>query len=283
MTTFSYDGAYALPGQRSQIETKENQFWFGRREDQLYFPIVLGGASRDVGNTSYTQILRSGLLLGMVTSTKKLKEWNPTGTDGSERIFGVLDIPLNMQRLGSNQDRYLGHVMIRGLLKPEALIIPGNTTYGITSETYEHVIRYQAQQRGFLFMDPTYQLARPNLFPWVDIVAKTADYTVTEADNNTLFTNRGAAGAVIFTLPTTAKKGLRYGFHVIADQSVTVASGTADTMISFNDAAADSVAFSTASEKIGGRFVVEGDGTGWMVTASAFGLGATAQTVTTAT
>ncbi len=236
-----------------------------------------------MGNTSYTQILRSGLLLGMVTSTKKLKEWNPTGTDGSERLFGVLDIPLNMQRLGSNQDRYLGYVLVRGLIKPEALIIPGETTYGISGEDYEHVLRYQMQQRGIMMTDSTYTLARPNLFPWVDIVAKTADYTVTEADNNTLFTNRGAAGAVIFTLPTTAKKGLRYGFHLVAGQNLTVTAGTADTMISFNDAAADSVAFSTVAELIGGHFEVIGDGTSWIVIPSVFGLGATAQTVTTAT
>jgi hypothetical protein len=283
MTTFAYDGAYALPGQRTQIETKENQFWYGRREDQLYFPVVIGGASRDVGNTSYTQILRSGLLLGMVTSTKKLKEWNPTGTDGSERLFGVLDLPLNMQRLGSNQDRYLGHVLVRGLIKPEALIVPGETTYGISGEEYEHVIRYQMQQRGIMLTDSTYTLARPNIFPWADIVAKTADYTITEADNNTLFTNRGAAGAVVLTLPVTAKKGLRYGLHVVAGQNLKFTSGTADTMISFNDAAADSVGFETASELIGGHLEVIGDGTSWIVVASAFGLGATAQTVTTAT
>lgn len=281
MTTFSYDGAYALPGQRSEISTLENQFWFGKREEQFYFPVVIGGASRDAGNTSYTQILRSGLLMGVVTSTKKLKEWNPTGTDGSERIFGVLDIPLNMQRLGANQDRFLAHVLVRGIVKPERLIIPGETTFGIASETYEHVIRYQFQQRGILLSDSTYQLARPNLFPWVDVVAKTADYTVTEADNGTLFTNRGASGAVIFTLPVTPKKGLRYGFHVVADNSVTVAGGTADNVVGFNNLTADSVGFATSSEKIGGRFDVEGDGTGWLVSAHHWGLGATAQTITT--
>lgn len=265
MTTFSYDGAYALPGQRSEISTLENQFWLGKREEQFYFPTIIGGASRDVGNTSYTQILRSGLLMGIVTATKKLKEWNPTGTDGSERIFGVLDIPLNMQRLGANQDRFMAYVLVRGIIKPERLIIPGNTAFGIASETYEHVVRYQLQQRGILLTDSTYQIARPNTFGgWADVVAKTADYTVVEADNNTLFTTRGAAGAVVFTLPVTPKKGLRYGFYCAADQNMTITAGTADTLTAVNDLTADSIAISTASLKIGGFIEVVGDGTSWL-------------------
>lgn len=265
MTTFSYEGAYSLPGPRAALETKENQFWWGKREEQLFFPIIVGGASRDTGNTNYTDVLRSGLLLGMVTSTKKLKEWNPTGTDGSERIFGVLDLPLKMQRLGSNQDRFLAHVLVRGLIKPERLIIPGETTYGIASEDYEHVVRYQFQQRGMMLTDSTYQLARPNMFGgWADVVAKTADHTVTEAENNVLFTTRGAAGAVEFTLPTTAKKGLRYGFYAAADQNLKVTSGTADKLTVINDLTADSLSFATANLKIGGFIEVIGDGTTWL-------------------
>jgi hypothetical protein len=80
-----------------------------------------------------------------------------------------------------------------------------------------------------------------------------------------LFTNEGASNAVNFTLPATAKKGLRYGFYVVADQNVTVTAGTADTMVVLNDAAADSVALQTSSEKIGGFFEVMGTGTKWLV------------------
>jgi hypothetical protein len=159
------------------------------------------------------------------------------------------------------------------------LLIPGSTSYGIVGATNEYLIRAQLQNR-FLFDDiPTANFCGG----WRNIVAKVADYTVTEADNNTLFTNRGAAGAVVFTLPATAKKGLRFGFHVVAGQNVTVTAGTADTLVAFNDATADSVAYSTASELIGGRYIVEGDGTGWLVQANPFAQGATAQTNTVAT
>jgi hypothetical protein len=85
------------------------------------------------------------------------------------------------------------------------------------------------------------------------VVAKTADYTVKLADHGTLFTNEGASGAVIFTLPATATlpTGWMAEFYVAADQNVTVTAGTADTMVADNELDADSVAASTATELIG--------------------------------
>ncbi len=97
------------------------------------------------------------------------------------------------------------------------------------------------------------------------VVAKTASYTLTEADCGTVFTNRGASGAVTFTLPAVAtSNGLWYEFFVVAGQDVTI-DGPADTLVVFNDAAADSVAFSTTSEKIGGAVTAICDGTSWLI------------------
>lgn len=94
------------------------------------------------------------------------------------------------------------------------------------------------------------------------VVAKTADYTVKVTESGTIFTNAGATAAVNFTLPATAScNGCFWIFAVGADQTVTVTAGTADTMVAKNDIAADSVAFSTASLKVGGAFMVFGDGT----------------------
>ena len=104
-----------------------------------------------------------------------------------------------------------------------------------------------------------------------------------DSDSGTLFTTRGAAAAVNFTKPATAKKGLSYKFFNIADFEMMVTSGTADTLIVFNDATADTVAYTTAAEHIGGSFEVIGDGTGWMVIASAHSQGTASQTITVAT
>jgi hypothetical protein len=109
------------------------------------------------------------------------------------------------------------------------------------------------------------------------VVAKTAAYTVLAADSGTIFTTRGATAAVTFTLPTTATTGLTYFFFNVVDLDMTVASGTADTVVTKNDAAADSVAFSTTSLKIGGALMVVGDGTGWL----AFALSTNTATVAT--
>lgn len=91
--------------------------------------------------------------------------------------------------------------------------------------------------------------------------AKTANYTVVAADNGTLFTNTGAGGAVVFTLPALAAN-LSFMFCVTADQSVTVTSAAGDDMIVHNDLAADSVAFSTASRKLGASLRVRSNAAG---------------------
>lgn len=99
------------------------------------------------------------------------------------------------------------------------------------------------------------------------IKIKTADYTiVTGTDaSGTLFTNRADAGAIVFTLPAASQaiKGVYYDFLGVADYDLTVAAATADTLLTKNDIAADSIAMSTSGEKIGGymRFIC--DGTQW--------------------
>lgn len=101
----------------------------------------------------------------------------------------------------------------------------------------------------------------------LNVSAKTADYTIKPSDPcGTLFTNRGAAGAVVFTLPgpTAVPSGTFYLFVGIADQNVTVAAGTVDTLVTKNDAAADSIAMSTSGEKIGGTMLFFTDGTAWI-------------------
>jgi hypothetical protein len=259
--SFEFTGAFAVPSIQSLLETYENQFWFDRYENQIWTGVVLSGASRDAGNTNYTDILRPGLLLGRITATNKVKEWNPTGTDGSQEVFGILGPASKMQRLGANQDRWLGQIMVSGYVKPDRLIIPGNSSLGIASNASEWVIRSQMFRR-FIFSDMLTGLGH-SFGGWRNIVAKTADYTVTEADNNSLFTTEGASGAVIFTLPTTAKKGLRYLFYNSEDQDLTV-TAAANTMIALNDVTATSIKVNTTNEKAGNSFELIGDGAKWL-------------------
>jgi hypothetical protein len=275
-----FDGAFGTPGIRDLLETTENQFWVGRYELQEWAGEVVDGSATDTGNTSQTSDLRAGLLLGKVTSGAdegKVKQWNPAATDGTEDIYGVLPYMLNTDFRGSTLDRKTG-IMVGGLVDATKLLIPGQTALGIAGNANEFLIRNQMVGSGrFKFYKDFVSIDQGS---WRNVVAKTADYTVTTSDIGTLFTNRGAAGAVNFTLPATPYKGFRVGFYAVADQNLVVTAGTADTMVTFNDATADSVAFQTSSEIIGGMFEVVGDGTGWLVLPR---LAADSQTITIVT
>ncbi|HYE85974.1 MAG TPA: hypothetical protein VEA16_06445 [Vicinamibacterales bacterium] len=110
------------------------------------------------------------------------------------------------------------------------------------------------------------------------VSAKTADYTVATTDFGKVLTTRGAGGAVTFTLPAAASAhaGAFVYFLNAVDQNMTIAA-TAGEVITFNDLAANSVAFSTAGNKIGAFAIAVSDGTSWYVT----GVGAHTATVAT--
>jgi hypothetical protein len=100
--------------------------------------------------------------------------------------------------------------------------------------------------------------------PKFGIVAKTADYTMTPSDFGKVFTTRGAAAAVTFTLPaaSTPNKGSWCLFYNAVNQNMSVA-GPDEGLTAFNDASCDTVAFVTSSEKIGGAILAISDGTKW--------------------
>jgi hypothetical protein len=101
-----------------------------------------------------------------------------------------------------------------------------------------------------------------NIATTFNVVAKTSAYTVKTTESGTIFTTQGATAAVTFTLPATANcAGCLWIFYNCEDVNMTVTAGTVDTMTAINDVAADSVAFSTSSLKIGGGMIVFGDGT----------------------
>lgn len=112
------------------------------------------------------------------------------------------------------------------------------------------------------------------------VVDKTAAYAVSRLNDEcgTVFTNRGATGGVTFTLPTPnfSYLGDFYDFRGIANFAVTVASATNGDIVTKNDAAANSVAASTAGEIIGAALRAECIRTGtdtykWLVAGVAVG------------
>jgi len=276
MPTYSsvFGGAMAAPGINAAIGNVENTFYWNNHYSNMFDQGNFDSTTADSGNTVST-VLRPGLLLGKVYSTGKLKQWDPAATDGTQYIFGILDNPgLAMtDSLGTARGRWRGGIMVRGAVKLDRLLIAGNASFGVTGNANEYIIRAQLQAAGFLILDDpvSASMLASGVFMggYRHIVAKTADYTVKAYESGTLFTTRGAVGAVNFTLPTAVTAGLWYGFYNIANQNLTVTAGTVDTMVAINDATARSVSFQSANLKIGGMFEVFSDGTGWLTRVSA--------------
>ena len=245
------------PGLSTDYQTATRDITWGRAEWLWNQSCQISGAARDAGN-DVTTILRPGLLLGKITSSNLMKEWNPNGTDGSERIAGVLGSDLSVQILAANAPKFTGNVLLSGGLKAASLLIGGNASYGIASDSYEILAREQLAALGFKLDD------KPNFpaggYPYRKVITATS-MTLTVADHATMFV-MNQSGAHIVTLPVMVP-GFRAKFYQLADQSLTLTSNPADTLVAFNDSAADTVALSTSSEKIGGCFEVIGhyDGT----------------------
>lgn len=96
------------------------------------------------------------------------------------------------------------------------------------------------------------------------VEAKTAAYTVTANDCGKIFTNRGAAGSVTFTLPVSGSEmnGWWCEFYTAAAQAIVIASNPVDTLTVHADLTADTV---TTAATIGQHFTVFCDGTSMCV------------------
>jgi hypothetical protein len=99
----------------------------------------------------------------------------------------------------------------------------------------------------------------------VKVVAKTASYTCKIEESGTVFTNRGAGGAVTFTLPTIADSAgvVFYFMNCVLAQDLTISAPSAN-MVAFNNITATSIAFSTASQRAGGGAMLVCDGVKWL-------------------
>lgn len=106
-----------------------------------------------------------------------------------------------------------------------------------------------------------------SLHQWTPrIVALTGTaQTLLARDSGTIYHNVGLTASITVTLPAIASGPFYFKIIQGAGFSIVVTSVVADTIITFNDAAADSVTFSTSSELIGGHYEVLCDGTNLFV------------------
>lgn len=248
---FGYAGVGQVPGMSTSRDTIEAEVCWGRREQLRFQSALLDGATRDTGNTNNTNTLRPGLVLGKITATGKYTQYNPVATDGSQVAAAILMQAFRATDIaGSNQDLFV-NILVGGPVKVTYL-------FGLDQQARNQMMSH------FQFDDEV-AASVPPMHKSID--AKAASYTVTAADAGKLFTTQGAAGAIIFTLPApgTDMKGFRVEFFNEVDQNMTI-TGTAAKLVTFNNAAATSVALSTAGQKIGGGFLIvsNADGTKYL-------------------
>lgn len=95
-------------------------------------------------------------------------------------------------------------------------------------------------------------------------VAKTTDYTILGSESGTVFTSQGATADIEFTLPAVATAGSGFVCWVFnAEDIECLVTAPADTLVAFNNATADGISFTTASNQAGGGFMFVCDGTYW--------------------
>lgn len=225
---------WMAPGMGVSVETNDREFLWGNAASYQYTNALLAAATVDATNTPTTQ-LRRGLLLGRITASGLYTHYDPAATDGSEVAQGFLADAVNMlDRTSGAAAIHVGRLVFMGLVKAGFVL-------GLDEQA-----RRQLNNR-FVFDDRLSGVPGGPLL----IAAKAADYTVVNGtDNGKWFTTQGAAGAVVFTLPTTLARGNVWRFINEVNQNMTVAA-PANKLVVTNNATATSIAFSTANLKIG--------------------------------
>lgn len=228
-----FGGSYGYPGMTDVIASVENNFHSGRVIDMFLEDAMISGAARDAGNTDNTTFLRPGLLMGFNASTQIWTQWDPTATDGTEVLRGINTIGHEMQPDGANTNRYF-NVLTWGTLKADGLLIPGESSFGLSGKDQEFAVVNALLDGGFR-LDDKYQRG----FSTHKSVTATA--TLTSIDIGKTISDYGASGNTAITLPAP-KAGMELRFVAVTANTRTISTPTADKLISVGDAAADSIA-----------------------------------------
>lgn len=239
-------GGWGVPGIGADRTVAESEILWGSdqaRNAVLWKGMVISGAARDAGN-SPTTVLRPGLLMGVVTTTGELEEWDADASDGTENLAAILDTELRAQDFdATNQDRVFRAIVSRAALKVRSLLIQGSALVGHADE---YLARRQLRYAGFVLDDDPfgYKAGQPRFAT----VTGASDTLTADENGTTLFYSN--AGAVAVTLPAI-QPGLEFTVIRTADEELVVSSAAGDDIIVGHDLSADSVTFTTGGQQIG--------------------------------
>ena len=95
---------------------------------------------------------------------------------------------------------------------------------------------------------------------------KTANYTISQLENGTLYTNLNATGAIQFKLPPITPF-LYFRFRALAAQNMSIASNETTNMVVIGSTTGSTVAIQTPGQIVGAGLLIysSGDGLRWYV------------------
>ena len=228
---FSYEGVNLVPGISEAAETIAGVIAWGPVRQLLQTHAVIASTARDATTAGHspTDLLRPGLLMGKITATGKYKEWNPTATDGSQFVAGILLAEQKMQSLGGDVDRWVGYLLVGGPVKAAALKRGAPSADAFTNfvgDKYEFLARHQ--MRGQFRFDDYDAVEFPQHRA---IINRTSNYVVSRNDEGCLITNAGAGAAITMTLPSlSGVVGAHYAFSCVANQNIVIAAAGGDAV-----------------------------------------------------
>lgn len=246
-----FSNQFGVPGLSAPASSVESELYWSDWKQLLFSYGFVLSSSTDAASTPTTS-LRPGLVLGQIatgeTNAGYFKPCLPTNTDGSDVPVAVLPFGLSMLDAGASAANKFVPLIVGGPVRASAL----KASHATPATEAEYVTRFKQQMSfRYVFDDFTFGLGRNFASQGRTIVKSAmADLTLV-AGNNGATILATYAGASTVNLPAIAP-GLEFEFWNLVDQNLTVATASsADNIVTLGDIAADSVAFSTMSEKLG--------------------------------
>jgi hypothetical protein len=226
------------PGFQTRQESEEAQItWSGPQGQNLVAAkkVVIDATATDSDNSPITT-LRGGMVVAVKDTDGNVYPYDPDANDGTQIAFGVLPKHQNMLVDGVAVDRF-SQIFVHGMVRENQLV-------GLDP-------RAKAQLGGRFLFDRELHAATGVLLHPRGVYRKSANYAVQQSDTGLLFL---ATAAVVFTLPTK-QNGLAFRFVQTADAQLQISG--AGALLHKGNAAATTVTFNTASERIGSHVLVE--------------------------
>lgn len=246
-----FSNQFGVPGLSAPASSVESELYWSDWKQLLFSYGFVLSSSTDAASTPTTS-LRPGLVLGQIapgeTNAGYFKPCLPTNTDGSDVPVAVLPFGLSMLDAGGSAASKFVPLIVGGPVRASAL----KASHATANTEAEYVARFKQQMSyRFVFDDLVFGLGRNFASQGRTIVKSAmADLTLV-AGNNGATVLLTYAGASTVNLPAIAP-GLEFEFWNLVDQNLTiVTAGSADNIVCMGDIAADQIAISTMSEKLG--------------------------------